>query len=139
MGPKAKHKGLVLALPNQTLLTSKLADAPVSESLTRYANCPAFRALREMKKLPRIGLQKKHGHTRLAGMVGFLKRHLQTCLRGDLQKSRSIRAANKPRGFSASPFDLRLPFGAAPFGPTFGCSSLRPPWRSVVLIREIRG
>jgi hypothetical protein len=61
MGAKAKHKGLVLALLNQTLLTSKLADAPVSESLTRYANCPAFRALREMKKLPKIGLQKKHG------------------------------------------------------------------------------
>jgi len=61
MGAKAKHKELVLVLPNQTLLTSKLADAPVSESLTRYANCPAFRALREMKKLPRIGFQKKHG------------------------------------------------------------------------------
>ena len=61
MGTKAKHKGLVLALLNQTLLTSKLADVPVSESLTRYANCPAFHALREMKKLPRIGLQKKHG------------------------------------------------------------------------------
>jgi len=79
------------------------------------------------------------GHARLAGLAGFLKRHLQACLRGDWQKSRSIRAANKPRDFSASPFDLRLPFGAAPFGPTFGCSSLRPPWRSVVLIREIRG
>jgi hypothetical protein len=70
-------------------------------------------------------------------MTGFLKRHLQACLRGDLQNSRSIRAANKTRDFSASPFDLRLPFGAAPFGPTFGCSSLRPPWRSVVYIREI--
>jgi hypothetical protein len=51
----------VLALPNKTLLTSKLAGVPFSESLTRYANCPAFRALREMKKLPKIGLQKKHG------------------------------------------------------------------------------
>jgi hypothetical protein len=43
------------------------------------------------------------GHARLAGLAGFLKRHLEACLRGDLQKSRSIRAANKPRDFSASP------------------------------------
>ena len=72
---------------------------------------------------------EKTVHARLAGIVGFLKRHLQACLRGYLQKSRSIRAANKSRDFSAFPFDLRLPFGAAPFGPTFGCSSLRPPAR----------
>ena len=39
----------------------------------------------------------------------------------------------------SSSFDLRLPYGAAPFGPTFGCSSLRPPVRSVVIFREIRG
>ena len=58
------------------------------------------------------------GHNRAcAGWRRFLKRHLEACLRGDLQKSRSICAANKPRDFSASPFDLRLPFGAAPFGP----------------------
>jgi hypothetical protein len=42
-------------------MASKLADAPVSESPTRSASGPAFCALREMKKLPRIGVQKKHG------------------------------------------------------------------------------
>ena len=50
MGAKAKHNGLVLALPNQTLLTSKLADAPVSESLTSYANGPAC-ASRRIKEI----------------------------------------------------------------------------------------
>jgi len=42
-------------------LASKLAGSPVSESPTRSASGPAFRALREVKKLPRIGVQKKHG------------------------------------------------------------------------------
>jgi hypothetical protein len=43
------------------------------------------------------------GDARSSGLAGFLKRHLQACLRGDLQKGRSIRAANNSRNFSASP------------------------------------
>jgi hypothetical protein len=43
------------------LFTSELARDCEIASLTRFASSPAFRALREMKKLPRIGLQKKHG------------------------------------------------------------------------------
>ena len=43
------------------LFTSELARDCEIASLTRFASGPAFRALREMKKLPRIGVQKKHG------------------------------------------------------------------------------
>jgi hypothetical protein len=43
------------------LFTSKLARDCQIASLTHFASGPAFRALREMKKLPRIGVQKKHG------------------------------------------------------------------------------
>ena len=41
--------------------TIELARDCENTSLTRFASGPAFRALREMKKLPRIGVQKKHG------------------------------------------------------------------------------
>jgi hypothetical protein len=41
--------------------TSELARDCEIASLTRFASGPAFRALREIKKLPRIGTQKKHG------------------------------------------------------------------------------
>ena len=51
----------------------------------------------------RLASRKSTGKARLAGLAGFLKRHLQACLRGDLQKGRSIRAANNSRNFSASP------------------------------------
>lgn len=43
-------------------LASELAYSPVSESLHSLRECgPAFRALSEIKKLPRIGIQKKSG------------------------------------------------------------------------------
>ena len=41
--------------------TSELARDCENTSLTRFASGPAFRALREMKKLPRVGIQKKSG------------------------------------------------------------------------------
>jgi hypothetical protein len=50
--------------------------------------------------------EKTRGMHGLLGWRGFLKRHLQARLRGDLQKHRAIRAANIPRDFSASPFVL---------------------------------
>jgi len=53
------------------------------------------------RKCQELASRKNTGHARLAGMAGFLKRHLQACLRGDLQKSLSIRAANLLRDFSA--------------------------------------
>ena len=43
------------------LFTSELARDCEIASLTHFASGPAFRALREMKKLPRIGVQKKYG------------------------------------------------------------------------------
>jgi len=55
-----------------------------------------LRALREIKNGQELESRKSMGHARLAGMAEFLKRHLQVCLRGDLQKGRSIRAANNP-------------------------------------------
>jgi hypothetical protein len=43
-------------------LASELAYSPVSESINSLRECgPAFRAPSEIKKLPRIGIQKKHG------------------------------------------------------------------------------
>ena len=42
-------------------MASELAYSPVSKSPTRSASAPAFRDLCEIKKLPRIGVQKKHG------------------------------------------------------------------------------
>ena len=41
--------------------TSELARDCKNTSLTRFTSSPAFRVLREMKKLPRIGFQKKSG------------------------------------------------------------------------------
>ena len=41
--------------------TSELARDCENTSPSHFASVPAFRALREMKKLPRIGFQKKHG------------------------------------------------------------------------------
>jgi len=65
---------------SSNLFTSELARDCENTSLTRFASSPAFRALREIKNLPRIGIQKKTGHARFAGMAGFLKRHLQARL-----------------------------------------------------------
>jgi hypothetical protein len=60
-----------------------------------------LRAMREIKNYEELASRKSTGHARLAGMAGFLKRHLQARLRGDLQKLRSIREANLLRDFSA--------------------------------------
>jgi hypothetical protein len=60
-----------------------------------------LRALREIKSCLEFASRKNSGQARLAGIAGFLTRHLQACLRGDLQKSLSIRAANLLRDFSA--------------------------------------
>ena len=68
-----------------------------SRAALLFAPCARCRNCQELAS------RKNTGHARLAGMAGFLKRHLQACLRGNLQKSCSIRAANKARDFSASP------------------------------------
>ena len=56
-GTWASQAGAAFSNP----FTSELARDCANTSLSRSASGPAFRALREMKKLPRIGLQKKHG------------------------------------------------------------------------------
>jgi hypothetical protein len=83
--------------------TIELARDRENTPLIRCADYPAFRALREIKNCQELASRKNTGHARLAGMAGFLKRHLEACLRGDLQNSRSICAANKTYDFSASP------------------------------------
>ena len=98
-GAWASQAGAAFSNP----FTIELARNFENTSLTRFASGPAFRASREMKKLPKMASRKRAGHARLAGMAGFLKRLLQACLRGNLQKGCSIRAANKPRDFSAAP------------------------------------
>ena len=83
-------------------LASKLADAPVSESLTRSASGPAFsRFARDEEIAKNWRPEKTRSRPGLPGWRFFLKRNLQACLRGDLQKSRSIRKANLLRDFSA--------------------------------------
>ena len=56
-GAWASQAGAAFSNP----FTIELARDCENTSLTRFASGPAFRALREMKKLPRIGVQKKHG------------------------------------------------------------------------------
>jgi hypothetical protein len=53
------------------------------------------------RKCQELASRKSTGQARLAGMAGFLKRHLQACLRENLQKGRSIRVANRHCDFSA--------------------------------------
>ena len=56
-----RHLGKPSRAAFLNLFTSELARDCQIASLTRFASGPAFRALREMKKLPSIGVQKKHG------------------------------------------------------------------------------
>jgi len=56
-GTWASQAGAAFSNP----FTIELARNFENTSLTRFASGPAFRALREMKKLPRIGIQKKSG------------------------------------------------------------------------------
>jgi hypothetical protein len=56
-GAWASQAGAAFSNP----FTIELARNFENTSLTRFASGPAFRALREMKKLPRIGIQKKSG------------------------------------------------------------------------------
>ena len=56
-GTWASQAGAAFSNP----FTIELARDCENTSLTRFASGPAFRALREMKKLPRIGIQKKSG------------------------------------------------------------------------------
>jgi len=54
------------------LFTSELARDCENTLLTRFASSPAFRALHEMKKLPRIWLpEKTRGTPGLPGWRGF--------------------------------------------------------------------
>jgi hypothetical protein len=58
----------------------------------------------------------------------------------DSENTSPTRSANDPSASGEnSSFDLRLPLGASPCGPTSGCSSSRLPERSVVPFRDIRG
>ena len=52
-GQQGDAQGTCAGASEPDSLASKLADSPVSESLTRFASGPAFRALREM-----IGIQE---------------------------------------------------------------------------------
>ena len=72
----ASQAALRLQIPSQ----AGLHGIVQTHRPSRFASDPAFRALREIKNLPRIGIQKKTGHARFAGMAGFLKRHLQARL-----------------------------------------------------------
>jgi len=69
------------------LLTSKLADAPVSESLTRSASGPAFTRLAP-------GGVGSDGGNQLAESEEFLEVQSQAGLQMDNQKNRAIRTAN---------------------------------------------
>jgi len=64
------------------------------------------------------------------------RKSLRACLRHPISPppSDSVRPSASPEWRRLGKyFDLRLPFGAAPFGPTFGCSSYRLPLRAVKL------
>ena len=97
----ARGSGLALRfqIPSQASLHGILKThrplAPRAALL--FAPCSRSRKCQELAS------RKNTGHARSSGMAGFLKRYLQACLRGDLQKGRSIRAANNSRNFSASP------------------------------------
>ena len=54
--------------------TIELARDCENTSLTRFASGPAFRASREMKKLPRIGIQKKSGARPACRDGGFFEK-----------------------------------------------------------------
>ena len=97
MGTDKKQAGLCLGKPSgaseSDSLASELADAPVSESLSRFAIGPAFRALREI-----LGMGKRmaQGCDWLANRGDVLGKHLQARLRVSLQNSSGIRATNHP-------------------------------------------
>jgi hypothetical protein len=69
-GAWASQAGAAFSNP----FTSELALDCENTSLTRFASGPAFRALREMKKLPRIGVQKKHGARPACRDGGFFEK-----------------------------------------------------------------
>jgi hypothetical protein len=82
--------------------TSELARDCENTSPSRSRERPCFVALcARSRKCQELASRKSTGPAWLAGMTGFLKRYLQARLRGDLQKSRSIREANLLRDFSA--------------------------------------
>ncbi len=56
------------------LFTRELALDFENTPPTRFASSPAFRALREMKKVPRIGIQKKSGARPACRDVGFFEK-----------------------------------------------------------------
>jgi len=73
-------------------VASELADAPVSELLTRPRVAPLFRALREVLGIWETKLQ---GCDWLAKRGDFLGKHPKACLRVIFQNSSSIRPANQ--------------------------------------------
>ena len=69
-GAWASQAGAAFSNP----FTIELARNFENTSLTRFASGPAFRALREMKKLPRIGIQKKSGARSACRDGGFFEK-----------------------------------------------------------------
>jgi hypothetical protein len=112
--------------------TIELEQDSENTSPTRFANDPAGTL--------RAGELGSDGGNQPADSAGFLDGQSQAGLQMDNQKGPTIRTANDPTAPGEySSFDLRLPLGASPCGPTPGCSSSRLPERSVVLIRDIGG
>ena len=88
------------ALPNQTLWQASLPTRLFLNRSIRSANVALHFAHRaRLRNCQELAFRKSTGQVRLAGMAGFLKRHLQARLREDLQKARTIRAANNPSVF----------------------------------------
>lgn len=87
------------ALPNQTLWQASLPTRLFPTCFIRYANAPAFsRLVRDFGN----GKKKTQGCVWLAKRGDVLRKQPKARLRGDLQKSCTVRAANNPRDFSAS-------------------------------------
>jgi len=82
------------ALPNQALWQASLPTRLFQKHSLASRAALLFRALREINNCQELALRKSTGHARPDGLAEFLKRHLQACLRVDLQKGRTIRAAN---------------------------------------------
>ena len=69
-GASASQAGVAFSNPFTIELARDFENTPP----TRFASVLAFRALREMKKLPRIGIQKKSGARPACRDGGFFEK-----------------------------------------------------------------
>lgn len=89
-GQQGDAQGTCAGDSEPDLLTSKLADAPVSESPTRFASSPAEAMRGETRKMGSAG------ENQLADPKEFLDGQSQAGLQVDNQKGHTIRTANDP-------------------------------------------